>query len=344
MSGLPYGWQLKESKSRPGVVYYIHNGKTQWTEPSEKQIQAAKREAAKNNKRTRTDSSSSSSSSSSSNNKRAKMEGKVRASHILVKHIDSRNPSSWRQEGKIVRTEQEANERLSALRKNVVDSVGESGESNGTTIEQRCQEFAAVAQIESDCSSYKRGGDLNYFAYDKMDPAFSAVSFHLKYGEISQPFKSASGVHIVIRTDDPEKKSTTTASNSSSGTSSGGSQVQQVQVLHILKKHIESRRPVREGKAITRTKEEATNEIKELLEGLQQIATGSDCTELESTFRQFATNESDCSSRRAGGDLGLFEKGKMQPSFEAASFSLAVGGLSAVVETASGIHIILRVK
>jgi hypothetical protein len=42
------------------------------------------------------------------------------------------------------------------------------------------------------------------------------------------------------------------------------------------------------------------------------------------------------------GDLGLFARGQMQPSFENAAFALAVGELSGVVESDSGLHLILR--
>jgi NIMA-interacting peptidyl-prolyl cis-trans isomerase 1 len=43
------------------------------------------------------------------------------------------------------------------------------------------------------------------------------------------------------------------------------------------------------------------------------------------------------------GDLGFFGPGQMQKPFEEASFALAVGGLSGIVDTDSGIHVILRV-
>jgi NIMA-interacting peptidyl-prolyl cis-trans isomerase 1 len=42
------------------------------------------------------------------------------------------------------------------------------------------------------------------------------------------------------------------------------------------------------------------------------------------------------------GDLGLFSRGQMQPSFENAAFALAVGELSDIVESDSGLHLILR--
>ncbi|KAF1332369.1 Peptidyl-prolyl cis-trans isomerase nima-interacting 1, partial [Globisporangium splendens] len=48
-------------------------------------------------------------------------------------------------------------------------------------------------------------------------------------------------------------------------------------------------------------------------------------------------------SAKRGGDLGRFTRGKMTPPFEAASFALKVGELSDLVESDSGIHVILRV-
>ena len=42
------------------------------------------------------------------------------------------------------------------------------------------------------------------------------------------------------------------------------------------------------------------------------------------------------------GDLGSFSRGQMQKPFEEASFALPMGGLSEIVDTESGIHIILR--
>ena len=65
---------------------------------------------------------------------------------------------------------------------------------------------------------------------------------------------------------------------------------------------------------------------------------------MKNMFMAIARAESDCSSAHKGGDLGPFERGQMQKSFEDASFALKPGQLSDVVDSDSGIHIILRVK
>lgn len=60
------------------------------------------------------------------------------------------------------------------------------------------------------------------------------------------------------------------------------------------------------------------------------------------SFAQFASQFSDCSSYRNGGDLGQFGRGQMQKPFEDAAFGLRVGEMSGVVDTDSGVHVVLR--
>lgn len=73
MSGLPPGWEEKVSKST-GKTYYFNKqtNASQWEKP---------REGASGDQ--------------------------VRASHLLVKHTESRRPSSWKQD-KITRSKDEA--------------------------------------------------------------------------------------------------------------------------------------------------------------------------------------------------------------------------------------------
>lgn len=113
------------------------------------------------------------------------------------------------------------------------------------------------------------------------------------------------------------------------------SELQEVQASHLLVKHAGSRRPSswREDN-ITRTKEEAH----ELLESyLKKIEEGAE-------FNELATKYSDCSSYKKGGDLGKFKRGMMQKPFEDAAFGLKINEMSGIIDTESGLHIIIRTK
>ena len=107
----------------------------------------------------------------------------VRARHILVKHVQSRRPSSWRQ-ATITRSKSEANEILSGYRRQIVDQGAD---------------FEEIASTKSDCSSAKHGGDLGWFGRGKMQKAFEDATFALKVGEISGIVDSDSGLHIIQR-------------------------------------------------------------------------------------------------------------------------------------------------
>ena len=107
----------------------------------------------------------------------------------------------------------------------------------------------------------------------------------------------------------------------------------QVRCSHLLCKHTGSRNPLsrRTGKQITISKEEALAELAGIMESLTA-----------ENFAERAGARSDCSSYQQGGDLGAFGRGMMQAPFEEASFALQVGEMSGVVDTDSGVHVILR--
>ncbi len=88
------------------------------------------------------------------------------------------------------------------------------------------------------------------------------------------------------------------------------------------------------SESITRTKEEAYQEIQKLLE---RINAGED-------FAALAKEYSNCPSSKNGGDLGEFSKGDMVKPFEDAVFKLKKGKISGIVETSYGYHIIKRLN
>lgn len=66
---------------------------------------------------------------------------------------------------------------------------------------------------------------------------------------------------------------------------------------------------------------------------------------LESAFAEVAARESDCPSKKNGGDLGFFPRiGVMVDGFAAAAFALEPGAMTDVVETQFGYHVILCIE
>ena len=172
MSDVPEGWEKRTSRST-GQVYYLnqYTKQSQWDKPTA----PASPDSAPS---------------------------QVRASHLLVKHRDSRRPSSWREEN-ITRTKEEALDILAGFRAQIV--------SNENTFEDLAGKF-------SDCSSAKKGGDLGMFGRGQMQKPFEDATYALQVswlgglvevrrviddfqvGEMSQAVDTDSGVHIILRT------------------------------------------------------------------------------------------------------------------------------------------------
>jgi len=87
-----------------------------------------------------------------------------------------------------------------------------------------------------------------------------------------------------------------------------------MKACHILVKHKDSRRPIgRMQREITRSREEALELIEHFRMDIESGQRG---------FQEVAREFSDCSSSATGGDLGWFEEGQMQTSFEEAARGL----------------------
>ncbi len=107
-------------------------------------------------------------------------------------------------------------------------------------------------------------------------------------------------------------------------------QVEMATASHIL---IRYQGALRTTPDVTRSKEDArklANQIEaKLKRGADWVATANEYTE-------------DPSGKGTGGKLGTFPKGRMVPEFDNQVFALAPGGISPVVETGFGFHVIKR--
>jgi peptidyl-prolyl cis-trans isomerase SurA len=140
-----------------------------------------------------------------------------------------------------------------------------------------------------------------------MVPAFSEAAAKLAIGSSSEPVETKFGYHVIQRNDLPPEAG----------------------ARHILIMHVDSQR---KAAGITRSKEDALARSREALE---KIRAGED-------FATLAAEYSDGPTKTRGGDLGVFQRGRMVPPFDTALFELKVGEVSDIVETLFGYHIIKR--
>lgn len=108
----------------------------------------------------------------------------VRASHILVKTAD-RGPA-----GQMVPL---SDEKQAVAKEKIEQILIEAKKPDA--------DFAALAKKYSEGPSAPGGGDLDFFAKDKMVPEFAEAAFAMQPGQISDIVKSQFGYHIIKVTD-----------------------------------------------------------------------------------------------------------------------------------------------
>ncbi|CEI38521.1 hypothetical protein FVEN_g4914 [Fusarium venenatum] len=172
-TGLPAGWEVRHSNSK-NLPYYFNSAEklSRWEPPSGTDTEKLKHYMATNH-----------SAGSRPGAVPGVPEGKIRAAHLLVKHRDSRRPSSWR-EAEITRSKEEAFEIIKEHEQKIKSGSVSLGE---------------LALTESDCSSARKRGDLGYFGRGDMQKEFEDASFGLSPGNMSEIVETASGLHLIER-------------------------------------------------------------------------------------------------------------------------------------------------
>ncbi|WP_299261128.1 peptidylprolyl isomerase [uncultured Aquimarina sp.] len=165
-------------------------------------------------------------------------------------------------------------------------------------------DFKEIAvQYSQDPSVNKNGGNLGWFSAFRMVYAFEQAAFTTKVGDVSEPFKTRFGYHIV-KVNDKQKA------------------LGEVTVAHIMVAFNKER-----------TETQAEERIKEISSQLKQNASFESLAKQYSDDRNTAVNE---------GKINRFGQGALNSeNFEKAAFALQVSGeVSAPVKTKYGWHII----
>lgn len=168
------------------------------------------------------------------------------------------------------------------------------------------EDFETVAKATSEDQSVNRnGGNLGYFTAFAMIYPFETIAYNTSVGEISMPFKTNYGYHILLIHDKRPARG-------------------QVKVAHIFVRNPEG--------MSEEQKKEAYEKTQMIYDSLQM---GTDFAYMARTYSE------DPSSARNGGETPWFGTGRMFPEFEDACFAIEEkGDINKPFKSMLGWHII----
>jgi peptidyl-prolyl cis-trans isomerase SurA len=204
----------------------------------------------------------------------------LRVSHILIRLPENPSPEDTLA----------AYEKIMEIRERIV---------NG-------EPFEVVARATSeDASVQKNGGDLNWFTVFSMVYPFEKVAYHTPVGQLSMPFRTNYGYHIIKVNDKRPARG-------------------QVKVAHIF---------------VSTPSGTGEEEKRAAYEKIQMVY---DSLNLGADFSEMAMHYSDDrSSARTGGEIPWFGTGRMISEFEDACFSIEKkGDFTKPFKSAYGWHIV----
>lgn len=168
------------------------------------------------------------------------------------------------------------------------------------------KDFKEVAKkFSQDPSAKENGGDLGYFTAFSMVYPFENAAYNTKVGDVSMPFRTNFGYHIVKVVDIRESQG-------------------EIKVAHIM---------------IKNKKDDIPYAQKQLEDIYQKFKQGEDFSFLAKTYSD------DKQSGSKGGELSKFSRSKMLPSFAEVAFLLEnVGDVSKPFKTKFGWHFVKLIE
>lgn len=162
-------------------------------------------------------------------------------------------------------------------------------------------------ELSSDPSKVRNHGKYGFIGVNTFPYGFENVVYTTPVGEVSQPFKTQFGVHMVRV--------------------NGTRPYDAVHAEHILVLFPRGAQLTPEVQQATKVKADSIYNL---------LMAGADFEEMARTLSE------DPGSAKRGGDLGWFGRGRMVKPFEDAAFSLADGEVSKPVASQYGFHIIKK--
>ncbi len=184
-----------------------------------------------------------------------------------------------------------------------IDSIYRQIKKGKLSFEKAAQDFSYDKQ------SGAYGGDIGYFTALQVVYPFETAAYNLKKDEISEPFRTVYGYHILKKL----------------GERPARGQIQVAQIMTTVRKS-----EGEQGRKNARSKIDSA---------YAELKAGKSFEDVEKKYNE------DAYSKNAGGVLPVFGVGKMVSQYEDMAFALQKpGDFSEVIETENGFHIISLIK